>query len=349
MKKNLPSVSPIGDVIETFRTQSLSTYRGEPTEKRTRLNLNEFRYPQGVEPRPGKRKFETRIAPAETYHVAERLIEIVRPNMRAEISNTRIFDEFVNLNQRVDRAGLRTPLDALLLLWVVDLLRQKIEPSSLETYVGHVLKMGERRGIPIKGCLVGDTMKILAEMKCEKDYNHARDITVAEGLDIFSKLSGGAKVTAWMQLNFGTRVADGLRVARDQMRIEAGDEVNPLGYVTLWFRMTKNRRCVKNRFSVRLPLFTICPPEVIAALKIGPKDIMATMDLDAYNAALKHVCPGVDGLTSYSFRRLFVHRMMERCKSDEGLVDWLDVIKLTGHLKVETVRTSYSEPFQMNL
>ena len=30
-------------------------------------------------------------------------------------------------------------------------------------------------------------------------------------------------------------------------------------------------------------------------------------------------------------------------------VDWLEVIALTSHMKVETVRTSYSEPFQMNL
>ena len=53
-------------------------------------------------------------------------------------------------------------------------------------------------------------------MKCERDYNHARDISIEEGLDTFQKLSGPAKVTAWFQLNFGTRVADGNRVAREQ-------------------------------------------------------------------------------------------------------------------------------------
>ena len=73
------------------------------------------------------------MAPAETYAVAERLMTVVRPNMRAEISNTRVFQEFVKLNERV------------------------------ETYVGHLLKLYERRGTPIKGCLVGDTKKILAD------------------------------------------------------------------------------------------------------------------------------------------------------------------------------------------
>ena len=76
---------------------------------------------------------------------------------------------------------------------------------------------------------MSDTKKILAEIKCERDYNHARDITVEEGLGIFDKLSGPAKVTAWFQLNFGTRVSDANRVSREQMRLEAGDANNPLG------------------------------------------------------------------------------------------------------------------------
>ena len=50
------------------------------------------------------------------------------------------------------------------------------------------------------------------------------------------------------------------------MRIEPGDEQNPLGYATIWFRLMKNRRCVQNRYSVRLPLITSCPLEIIAAL-----------------------------------------------------------------------------------
>ena len=74
--------------------------------------------------------------------------------MKAEISNTWVFQDFVRLNERIDASGNHTPLDALLMLWTVDLLRQELEPSTLETYVGHVLKFYERRGTPIKGCLV---------------------------------------------------------------------------------------------------------------------------------------------------------------------------------------------------
>ena len=130
MKRNIPSVSPLGDVLAQGEASICC-----PIEKRTKLNLNEFRYPLMAEPRPGVRTFVTRVAPAETYAVAERLMTVVRPNMRAEISNTRVFQEFVKLNERVDGAGLRTPMDALLMLWTVDLLRQELEPSSLETYV----------------------------------------------------------------------------------------------------------------------------------------------------------------------------------------------------------------------
>ena len=348
MKRSTPTVAPLGDIL-VQGDASISKFFGVPIVKRTKLMLNEFRYPTSAEPRPGQRTFLTRVAPAETYDAAERMLMTVRPNMRAEMSNTWVFQEFVRLNDRIDTAGTHTPLDALLMLWTVDLLRQEMEPSTMETYVGHVLKLHERKGTPIKGCLVGDTQKILAEMKCERDYNHARDITIEEGLEIFRKLSGPAKATAWFQLNFGTRVADGNRVSREQMKIEPGDEKNPLGYATIWFRMTKNRRCKQNQYSVRLPLISITPQEVVTALSIGAKQIMATMEVDAYNACLKAVCPGIAKLTSYSFRRLFVHRMMERCRNDAGLVDWLEVISLTGHLKVETARTSYSTPFDMNI
>ena len=50
---------------------------------------------------------------------------IVRPNMKAEISNTWVFQDFVRLNERIDASGNHTPLDALLMLWTVDLLRQE--------------------------------------------------------------------------------------------------------------------------------------------------------------------------------------------------------------------------------
>ena len=87
---------------------------------------------------------------------------------------------------------------------------------------------------------------------------------------------------------------------------------HPETYATIWLRLTKNRRCKQNQYSIRLPLITITPQEVVTALSIGAKEIMATMEVDAYNACLKVACPGVAKLTSYSFRRLFVHRIMER-------------------------------------
>ena len=48
--------------------------------------------------------------------------------MKAEISNTWVFQDFVRLNERIDASGTplnHTPLDALLMLWTVDLLRQE--------------------------------------------------------------------------------------------------------------------------------------------------------------------------------------------------------------------------------
>ena len=69
MKRNVPSVSPLRDVL-AHGEASISGMFGCPIEKRTKLNLNEFMYLLLAD---GVRTFVTRVAPAETYAVAERL------------------------------------------------------------------------------------------------------------------------------------------------------------------------------------------------------------------------------------------------------------------------------------
>jgi len=60
------------------------------------------------------------------------------------------------------------------------------------------------------------------------------------------------------------------------------------------------------------------------------------------NAAIDRLGPEYEEVTSYSFRRLFVHRCIDLFKDSEGHILWAEVVKLTGHIHVETLRTSYA-------
>ena len=66
---------------------------------------------------------------------------------------------------------------------------------------------------------------------------------------------------------------------------------------------------------------------------------------DAFNAAIKDLGTEFEDYTSYSFRRLFVHRVIERFTGEDEMTAWAEVVKLTAHVQIETVRTSYAKKF----
>jgi len=49
--------------------------------------------------------------------------------------------------------------------------------------------------------------------------------------------------------------------------------------------------------------------------------------------------------TSYSFRRNFVQRTIQRYTDDEGWVNWAMAAKLTAHINIEVLRNKYTEQF----
>ena len=84
-----------------------------------------------------------------------------------------------------------------------------------------------------------------------------------------------------------------------------------------------------------------------------PSAPLISMSTDIFNAELRHVgdrFPNLAGVTSYSFRRLFILRNIARFTDPKSrLTDWAEVIKLSGHLKIETVRTCYTREGQDTL
>ena len=97
-------------------------------------------------------------------------------------------------------------------------------------------------------------------------------------------------------------------------------------------------------------------PESLAAFFIPAANAGApliSMTTDLFNEALKEVgvrYPDLAGVTSYSFRRLFIQRNIERfTDASSHLTDWAKVVKLTGHVQIETVRTRYTREGQDTL
>ena len=52
---------------------------------------------------------------------------------------------------------------------------------------------------------------------------------------------------------------------------------------------------------------------------------------------------GPRSITTYSFRRLFIQRVIKWYTDEEGVVDWMKVIQWSGHKTSEIVASTYSE------
>ena len=89
------------------------------------------------------------------------------------------------------------------------------------------------------------------------------------------------------------------------------------------------------------------PTELTRRWSAGGETPVITQDVDFFNKALKKVQPC--DTTSYSYRRLFIHTVLDSLTDETGLVDWCAAMQITGHKCEKTLRCSYAEPFKRPL
>ena len=311
-------------------------------------SVNRFAYPiPNVPPVKRKRTFEVRMVPASTLAATLELIADVNPALPAAISNTLEFEKFVSLN---DRPAGTVAQDFLLLLFAIDIQLQGLGAGTTKTYMRSILGGYGRAQKPIwglyptQGPYIKDLFKIQELLISHEEVDHAKDMDLLTAAQIIGLLTGAVQATAWLMLMTGARVADLLRLYRDQFLFEPAT-------LKILFKYTKGRRSEKKAYTLALPYlkeFPI-PLSVQHALNVAPKAIVCTVGVDEFNAALKLLGEKFEGYTSYSFRRLFVHRVIERFTSEDCMVAWAEVVKLTGHVSIETVRTSYAKKFTSTL
>ena len=110
---------------------------------------------------------------------------------------------------------------------------------------------------------------------------------------------------------------DLLRLKRQQLFIH-GNRV----YVE--FKVTKVATTSKERYNIDLPIWVPFQTEWNDLLS---RDKPVSASCDRINKLL-HSIGYLE--TTYSFRRLFINRIIDRFTEDD-IVDWLKVIQLTGH------------------
>ena len=305
------------------------------------LPVNEYGYPLIVV-KKRQRMWIARPVTALLMSLTTALLTMAHPTYAADSAVTREFEEFARVN-----CGFG-PMDLLLFLFATDLLLQGLKASTVDTYVSGVLRCRLHANQKISGPYVGDVKKILEELQCHEEVNHARDIDDEMAMRFLLLLDGPAQAVCFLMIVCGARVADLMDMTRSQFRFLPSREAQ------VSFKLTKNHRKKGSQYSIVVPIPVGVPESLAAFFAPGdPSAPLISLTTDAFNAALKPVgerYPDLAGVTSYSFRRLFIQRNIARFTDEKShLTDWVEVVKLTGHLKIETVRTRYTRDGQDTL
>ncbi len=291
-------------------------------EKRQRtLELTDLRLPAEALPKgEGRgRTFEIRVVPTRTVELTELHL---------------LFNKFAELNKKYER-------DVLFMLFMVDIVVQELKPSSAITYGRTLISAFSREGKPLVSPLVKDTFDILELLAAEDDAEHARDISEQEGWELVRILQGDAKIIAFLQVVVGPRVADLEYILKGDIKFH--DD----GRMTLYFRRTKNRRHRGARYAVVVRPANF-PAELLGYF-VGQAEhrlFAKPPTVEDFNNALKAACRTLEmeACTSYSLRRMFIHSVIKKATTGD-VIDWLAVIRSTGHHSLEVIRCSYAQKF----
>ena len=303
--------------------------------------MNEYGYPLIVVHKR-QRMWATRAISTTLTSLASTLLGMAHPTFAADSAVTREFELFARTN-----VGFG-PLDLLLFLFATDMLLQGLKASTVDTYVNGILRCRAHANQKITGPFVSDVKKILEEIQCHEEVHHARDIDDAMAMLFLALLDGPAQAVCFLMIVCGARVSDLMGMTREQFKFLQSREV------LVSFKLTKNHRKRGAQYSIVVPVPLGVPLSLAAHFVPGdPSAPLISMSTDIFNVELKLVgdrYPDLAGVTSYSFRRLFIQRNIIRFTDPKShLADWAEVVKLTGHLKIETVRTCYTREGQDTL
>lgn len=284
--------------------------------------------PISAMPGEGHRRWGTTPVDLETKAATEEILLEGRPGAAAQLSLFRAFERWRSVNPL-----LPTAYGEVLAIFGGYLYEHDLKCSTCVTYVRTALFF-LRRSPPNaedpKWYLASDVIRGLDRLASRETRDHAIDIDEDRALHILrSMVQPDLAFTIWLMLVCGARCSDLARLAPSQIVLTANK-------IFIHFRETKTVARPINQYSVELPLWI--PFKEEWRIFLTSRETLPA-DCDRLNKSL-HAAGFPE--TTYSFRRLFINRVIHKFTED-GVTDWLRVIELTGHRKSNTVKGLYKQ------
>jgi len=245
-------------------------------------------------------------------------------------------------------------------LWEVGLCANTCA-SSLRT----ILKFLRREALtmPPQWSVAEDLLRALDLKAAAEPPEHAPDISEERAATIIDAIKQqDVAFAVWAMCMSGARAADLMRLGSGQFQVSADGKA-----IAVEFYVTKNVRAPHERYSICVQsdereatkhavsfaswiAFKECwrpflyQDRPFVRPEMNKPDLSPQYLVNRINYVLDHlkIEPTVEE-TSYSFRRLFINRVIDRFTED-GVTAWCKVIEITGHQRKENVKSSYKIP-----
>jgi len=191
------------------------------------------------------------------------------------------------------------------------------------------------------------------ELAAQSGRGHAPDYSLSVLHTLYHVAPSRARGTLWLAIALGLRNVD-LQWLHPRAltfgRVVNGELQDLWVDVTFGkvIHSTGDRRTLHLRRSM-LPGIPP-PPELLQMIADGKDDFTEweIASVDQMNRYLARMAPRTGLLfnrgnpTTYTLRRNFVHRVIESCRGQNGVVRWKDVTEYTLHFKEENVKAHYA-------
>ena len=285
-------------------------------------------------PNAGKVRVEAQPLTTDDVQRAEELVAKGAPNSEPTLSLLRRYEDFRAQNPQITSHGV-----GVLGFCSQQTRNGGIGPGTGRNMAKELLAILRASQETIEGCPLVNAMLLGLEREyAELGAKHAIDITETEALDFLSRVIRlDVRAALWLLLTCGARVADLLRLEDEQLILDVVAR-----RLRVVFKVTKNRTTVSEKYDVSFPFMSSPDAEVVAFLNSGRQ----LPNCDSINHVLKKgkfKSVGVRNITTYSFRRVFEHRIIEWYTDEDGITEWTKVIAWTQHQDDKALKGHYNK------
>jgi len=301
-------------------------------------------------PQARKRCWDHGLVTEETLRRAEQIMLAGKPGTSQNLSLYRAFDRWRTRSPLVWNA----PLGQVAAIFGAYLDEAGLKASTCACYVRTILGFLHRENVvlPPQWHVAQDFLRGMDLKAATEKVEHAPDITEERAAHIILALTEAQDVafSLWAMCMAGGRVADLLRLSAGQFK------VSPDGKrIAVEFLVTKSSRTQNERYSISVQSAELEATKHAVSFDswipfqerwrpflLQPKPFTANVN------RVNHVLDKFGSETTYSFRRLFVNRVIDRFTED-GVTEWCKVIEITGHQQKTNAKASYKTPATQRL